>query len=171
MYVRSRVTFKRLRRLQQRKGLYNQSLGRSRLSPRNFWYVTDTKNKDSNDNRDFSQCVNQHILTPDLVTKWKVSVETNLQNSLRCLWWGFHQPNGSRNRQVWGDQINSVDGDEIEPNNVVQENSERGPQGTGNLTAVDTCVKPLEKMSVPGLIAEWSDQSQWFMVVVFTLTF
>ncbi len=75
--------------------------------------MTDTKNKESNDNRDFSQCVNKHILTPDLVTKWKVSVETNLQNSLRCLWWGFHQPNGSRNRQVWGDQINSVDGDEI----------------------------------------------------------
>ena len=31
--------------------------------------MTDTKNKESNDNRDFSQCVNKHILTPDLVTK------------------------------------------------------------------------------------------------------
>ena len=70
--------------------MHNQSLGRSRLSPRNFWYVTDTKQtgllrvdlgdvstKTSRiDNRDFSQCVNKHILTPDLVTKWKVSVET-----------------------------------------------------------------------------------------------
>ena len=108
------------------------------------------------DNRDFSQCVNKHILTPDLVTKWKVSVETNLQNSLRCLWWGFHQPNGSRNRQVWGDQINSVDGDEI---------STQEPLSLPDNRVVDTCEKPLERMSDPGLISEWSDKSQWFMVV------
>ena len=38
------------------------------------WYVTNTEDKESNVNRGWCSSVDHHVLTPDMVTGWKVSV-------------------------------------------------------------------------------------------------